>query len=435
MPDVVRVKVHNGDIDVIAVSASEVFTGAYFVEDDIYFLNDIAEVVNFSAPTPLPHILADEPGGVNGPPAMTHVRVPEGTALELRTPKGNIHVAGKVGAVTAVADLGSIEVRGQTGPLNLTTHGDSHGITVDGVGGPLILATDNGEIHITVVSALVRASTGEAGNIFFSGELQAGDNYFTTTKGSDITVVMPRAAAYSVLARTASQHGITIQYPNIATAPVTICGTMDPGWPVDTHIDTNGQKARGQISLSPGVNPITSTTLFSGVVTPGYVAFHTTIRFIEAMIPDVSDVYVDTLDYFPAIPGIRERSDYTGAIAATAVPPAPAAASPAVTDPAAASALESFMNAGGAAPPTAIPLGNAPAAAAPTAVPAAPGAPINPAIIVTPNMGVITRGRAFPGHGDNCPLPLPLLENKPVRVYITSGSGQIRLLQMSPGRP
>lgn len=435
VPDVVRVKVHNGDIDVIAVSPSAAFTGTYFVEDDIYFFSDVAEAVNFSAPTPMPNIMADASGGTSGPPAMTHVRIPEGAALDLHTPNGNIRVAGRVGSVTAVADNGSIEVRGQTGLLNLTTRGANHDITVDGDSGSLILATENGKIRVTTVRSLVQASTG-GGSIFFSGELQAGDNYFTTTADSSITVVLPREATYSVLARTSSNTGITIQYPNIKAAPVTICGTMDPGWPVDAHIDTNGQKARGQITLSPGANPITNTTIFSGVVTPRYMAFHTTVRFVKAMLPDVSDIYVDTLNYYPAISGVRGQAEYTATPVAANTPSAqPTAAAPAVTDPTAASALQSFMNADSNVA-TAVPLNNVSATAMPTAAPiAASSANINPAVIVTPDMGVITRGQAVPGHGDNCPLPPPLLQSHPVRVYLTSSNGLIRLLQMSPGRP
>ncbi|HZY42284.1 MAG TPA: hypothetical protein VFF59_09830, partial [Anaerolineae bacterium] len=280
---------------------------------------------------------------------------------------------------------------------------------------PLMLATDNGDIRITAEETVVHASTG-TGEIFFSGKLAQGNNYFTTTADSSITVMLPREVSYEVIARTNGQ-AITVQYPYTRGSPVTVCGTMDPGWPVDAHINTNGQKPRAQITISPGTNPVTTTTVFSGVVTANYVMFHTTVRMVRALLPDISDMYLDLLPTAVNIPGIGVVTD-NPASAPAAPPPTNLQSPDTVTDPAIQTALDSYKNSSGQVP-SAVPLGTT-----------APAAPPNNLPVYT---GAIATDRAVPMRGDNCPLPAQLPQAFPVRVYINSNSGLIRILQMSPG--
>ncbi len=395
----ISVEVHNGDISVVALRATTFFSGAIFIEDDIVFTSDITETLEITNKAEV--VKAEASDGIKGPRAITHLRVPENVALNLHTRKGAIFVSGVLGDITAVADDGRIEVRGQTGALTLKSKGDS-GIVVDGETGSLILTSGNGPIEITMGTAapLVSVSTG-AGQVFFSGKLAEGNNYFTATAAGQITVMMPRDLKFDLNARTV-KSAITVQYPTTPNKTF-VCATMDVGWPVDARVDSTHNKPRAQITVKPASNQITVPVVLTGTIGQldgiGYLMFHTTMHSFSALVPDLSDLSLDQVDYSTGATVGQNFQD--------------------VTDPSALAAFESFTGQSGQVA-TAIPL-NAEAAN----VPANQSPPSR-------NLTVLPSGAAIPMKGHNCLLDIA--PSASVRVYLTSAGGQIRILQMSPGK-
>lgn len=411
----ISVEVHNGDISVVALDATQFFSGAIFIEDDILYTQDITETLQIRDKTEM-QVRADDVAGVKGPRAVTHMRVPENVTLNLHARNGSIFVAGRLGNVTAAAEGGKIEVRGQTRNLTLTTQGDN-GITVDGETGTLVLVSDKGPVDVATGMNPTRVTVKTAGgNVIFSGKLAADINSFTTATNGQITLMMPRDLSFDIIARTVGKP-ISVQYP---TTPyrVLVCATMDQGWPVDLHVEGTQNKLRGQITVQPVGDQVDTPVVISGTIGPSYLMFHTTMRNFTALLPDLSDLSLDqvtTTITYPDLP--------TGQAAAAPVPTAAAGQAnaqsmPASSDPAVAAGLASFMNQAGDVA-TAAPLD------------AAPASPFtNPAPTVA-NAAFTPSGRAVPMKGDNCPLPLP--SAAAVRIYLVSEGGQIRILQMSPG--
>ena len=390
----ISVEVQNGDISVVALDATQFFSGAIFIEDDIVFVKDITETLAVTSRAEL--VSAESEGGQGGPRAITHLRVPDnGVDLYLHSQKGAIFIGGKFGNITASADDGRIEVRGQTAGLTLTVNG-KHAIVVDGESGQLNLSSIGGLIDVTTARATSHISiTTVTGEIMFSGRPDGGDHYFSAGAASRVTLVLPRDLKFDIVAQTSGQP-ISIQYPTTPT-PVTVCVTMDPGWPVDAHYDSTYGKPRAQVMVRPAGAQITTPVVISGTLGPGYLLFHTTMHTFSALLPDLSDLSIDQVDQAPSIPSVA-------AIPIVAAGPAVVQNPQDVTDPALLAQLESFKSAGGDVA-LATPL----------------TAPLN----VRPS------GGAVPMRGHNCAVAPPAAS--PVRVFVAAKGGAIRILQMSPG--
>jgi hypothetical protein len=114
--------------------------------------------------------------------ASATLKVPRGTALELRSSNGSVTVTGQAGDVTINTSNGKIEVDGGTGRLRLDT--------------------SNGSIGVDATNAVVAAQTSN-GSITFNGSLAQGDQSFRTSNGR-ITLTLPGSASFKLDAETSN---------------------------------------------------------------------------------------------------------------------------------------------------------------------------------------------------------------------------------------
>jgi hypothetical protein len=347
---------------------------AQFISDTVDFDRDGREFVEI-APGP-------------GAPALdTHLYVHRAAPLDIIADRGNIQINGHTGPVTAQAG-GSIEVRGATLGLNLTAHS---GITVDGAHNQLTLHTENGPIEITAEDVNIDASTG-AGDILFVGRLISGASYFTTTSGSNITVMLPRNGTYAITANTTG-NTIDVQFPAMAdNLGNPVCGTFNSGPPYVIRADDRDHRTRGQVTLNKGDVRAAGPAYLIGLVTPHYFAFHSTARNVLLEAPRVSEFFIETLFDDPL----------SAPTAGASQPATPTIQAPRDLTQSEQAALDSFMNAADQ--------------------PSSGQTQSNP---LPPTGGV-------PMYSVHCPIPISERSSAPVAVIATSNGGHIRIYQNLP---
>lgn len=270
----------------------------------------ISDTITFNDQTGLESVeIAPGPGA---PALETHLYVHETAPLDLTADGGNIQINGHTGAVTAQAG-GSIEVHGETGDLNLFARG---GIIVDGMHNQLMtLRTENGPIGITAENVNIDARTG-AGDILFVGKLLSGASYFTTTSGSNITVVLRRYDTYAITATTTGGT-IDVQFPSDGGNPV--CGTFNSGPPYVIRADDRDHQIRGQITINKGDARTAGPATLMGLVAPHYFVFHSTARNVLLEAPRVSEFFIETLDNPASQESAQSEQDALNSFKAAAV--------------------------------------------------------------------------------------------------------------------
>jgi hypothetical protein len=160
------------------------------------------KTVRITSPKP-----KDEHPGVHSDTKAV-VRVPPGTALELRTGKGNVNLNGGTGNGRITTTNGFIRVTDHKGALDLkTAHGS---IIVQGGSGRLDMKTDHGEIHIRAkkVDVIARSANGD---IRFAGTPGDGEQSFDSENGS-IILTLPASARFRVDAQ-AANGTVTNEFP------------------------------------------------------------------------------------------------------------------------------------------------------------------------------------------------------------------------------
>ena len=246
--------------------------------------------------------------------AQLHVRVPSDTNLsKVSTPAGNVEVHGDVENVTVViAGKGDIEVVGASGEIRLTTGSGS--ITADLAPGPnnsVSAQTQNGNVNLIALDALVTASTKDS-NIRFLGTLRnARSNNLTISGTGNIDLALPAYATppadlpnqkstllYQVLATTSAQPIIadyppTVTLDNATPTALTICGFVHSSGPYDYHIENAPKLHFGRIEIS---QTITATFYFSGTLGDKYYRFDTNRPRISIYAPVPQSIHIYTSD-------------------------------------------------------------------------------------------------------------------------------------------
>ena len=304
-PTLVIVTVRQGDLTVIATGSDRLGdSNNVFVAADGVMLGDniaegklISKTVEFRADN-IEYISVGPGEGVTAR-MNTHVYVRPNVPLNITVIDGNVHLAGSVGQVTAVAQNGSIDARGTTQSLDLTVHGKDRGIVVDGAQQQLNLHADNGPIEITAWQVNVTATTGldpnTGGSIFFAGSLLPGKNTFTTTNASNITIAMPQNDAYNITAKT-DKSTIDVQFPTSGTLGTPVCGTFIAGKPYVIRVDDHDHHSRSQLTFNMGDVRSAGPVELRGVVTSQYFVFDSTARNFLAEVPNISELFLQTLN-------------------------------------------------------------------------------------------------------------------------------------------
>jgi hypothetical protein len=117
-----------------------------------------------------------------------------------------------------------------TSDLDLKT--EAGGITVSGVSGQMICASDAGSVKVT--RAMLRGDSRlktDAGSITFSGSLHPNGTYTMTTDAGNVTVTLPEETAFRVDAKTD-------------------VGSINSDFPLVVQRDFPGAKSRGDIGMA-----------------------------------------------------------------------------------------------------------------------------------------------------------------------------------------
>lgn len=336
--------------------------------------------------------------GTGAPELETHLYVQKEVPIKIVAERGNIQISGNTGEVTAQAS-GSISAWGTTNNLTLTA---KSGITVDSAHKQLTLRTENGPIQVTAEDVNVTASTG-AGDIFFAGKLLSGTSSFTTSSGSNITVMMPRFDVYEIEANT-TVNTIDVQFPSFVDNRSTpVCGTFDAGAPYVIRADDRDHRERGQVTINKGDTRSVGAASLNGIVTQRSFAFHSTARNLLLEIPQVSEFFMATL--------LMDGLSPTPTMLSLTLPAPQVPIQSATIPPEILSGFQGTPSAAVEIPIDQVPTGSPPAAQA------------TPAALITGDV------RMYPAR---CPIPPADRGPARVKVIAVSNGGHIRIYQNFP---